>query len=443
MRTHTSDKPFACCKCPKRFRDASNMKVHLRTHTKCKPYKCDYCDCAFANYSSLKYHHKTNHAAERSIKYTRLPEPSIVDSSSIRCSINGVNCNRLENAVSSVLVNTVHRHAKDKVANIVSVNGGSAAAAESPTTVTCSYCESDFSSSEALTTHCLEVHVFQKLQQCKSCFTDLIRYVMDYSCCHAPGKPTLIELNNDANAVDQQSCETYDDDDDVDDDNDNEIGETRTAEQPPGSVGVKISAKKQRARPKVGNNQYKCWHCHSVFASLQTLREHRLQTHSHEKPYKCNICDKAYKRPDGLEIHMRSHTGEKPYSCPECHKAFAMSNSLKLHLQTHNSSKMFLCKDCGKALASAHTLRLHARLHTGEKPFKCLLCEKTFPRSDAMKSHLRSHRSDKQCSDLLAQMAGGVEKVSHLSTDAGEAVVHIPLFDAGLYRCFAVTFNET
>jgi len=53
-----------------------------------------------------------------------------------------------------------------------------------------------------------------------------------------------------------------------------------------------------------------------------------MRTHSEERPYKCNECEKAFRSIPDFAIHQRIHTGEKPYRCHDVGKPSEVTQSL-------------------------------------------------------------------------------------------------------------------
>ena len=59
--------------------------------------------------------------------------------------------------------------------------------------------------------------------------------------------------------------------------------------------------------------------------------------HSRERPFQCNICDKAFTRSSSLVEHKRIHSGERPFQCN-------VSSGLIKHTRIPNVETSFQCK---------------------------------------------------------------------------------------------------
>ena len=58
--------------------------------------------------------------------------------------------------------------------------------------------------------------------------------------------------------------------------------------------------------------------CDMAFVTSGELARHRRYKHTHEKPFKCTLCDYACVEISKLRRHFRIHSGERPYPCDIC-----------------------------------------------------------------------------------------------------------------------------
>ena len=163
-----------------------------------------------------------------------------------------------------------------------------------------------------------------------------------------------------------------------------------------------------------------CEECGKVFKHRTSLTSHK-RWHQGEKPYKCNFCSKAFNQKGNLQEHIRIHTGEKPFKCDVCTKAFTTSSQHKLHLKRHLGVKKFHCEECGKAFLNKDTFKTHLRRHKGEKPFVCKYCKKTFAEAWALTKHVRFHTGQQPylCKECGKRFADSSNLAKHKKTHDG------------------------
>ena len=60
---------------------------------------------------------------------------------------------------------------------------------------------------------------------------------------------------------------------------------------------------------------------------------------------------KEFAQKSHLNRHMLTHTKEKPYKCNQCDKSFTLKQAVKRQLLIHTGKREFKCEFCEKKLS--------------------------------------------------------------------------------------------
>ena len=72
--------------------------------------------------------------------------------------------------------------------------------------------------------------------------------------------------------------------------------------------------------------------CGSTFTSKFALRRHMTLVHLEgNRPYSCEFCHMSFALMQYLQEHMNTHTRDKPFACDQCDRAFRQRGKLSLH----------------------------------------------------------------------------------------------------------------
>ncbi|KAB0802456.1 hypothetical protein PPYR_04642 [Photinus pyralis] len=140
---------------------------------------------------------------------------------------------------------------------------------------------------------------------------------------------------------------------------------------------------------------HKCVACQFQCNASQ-LRIH-LQLHRNQTEFKCDQCQRVFKKLNHLNTHRVKHLKECPFKCEQCGKGFVIQKNYECHMLTHNTNQELPheCSFCLKRFSNPEHLNRHKIMHTENvtysvkyKVCKCNHCLKSFRDRASLQEHM-------------------------------------------------------
>lgn len=135
---------------------------------------------------------------------------------------------------------------------------------------------------------------------------------------------------------------------------------------------------------------YTCLICNKSFSHASYMKYHD-RVHTGIQSYQCSTCGMSFKSKTKLNQHNKTHSSETK-QCPICSKEFK-EHRLNVHIKHvhQNEHRPYKCNVCQQAFKTAKTLKTHSYRHSGEKKYKCRFhCDERFTSTAGRRGHERS-----------------------------------------------------
>ncbi|XP_059619834.1 zinc finger protein 845-like [Phlebotomus argentipes] len=145
------------------------------------------------------------------------------------------------------------------------------------------------------------------------------------------------------------------------------------------------------------NNGVPCPKCGKVFTTRLGMTLH-LKRHNPERKYVCDweSCDYSTPLTTSLRDHRRTHTGEKPFKCDFCDKTFSVRGCVKRHIAHMHNPHIVPCTQCEKSFPTRKALLDHVRRLHAERTIPCSVCNKKYGSKADVSRHMKDSHSIKK-----------------------------------------------
>lgn len=403
MLIHTSEKPFQCDECPRKFRTKhqipghklehhsglsgmkfecfdckkrfpklSRLTSHQISHMKAKVFKCNYCNQHFTRKPSRTLHEKRyhlhtkpipkwkNYYVERTFKCTQCPKmfkrKDHLNShvKSIHSTERPFNCQFCDKTFKLKEVLNLHLriHTKEKPFK-------------------CSFCPKSFAYGSSKKSHEKVAHTKHKPYECQFCSDRFFFSVQ-----------VLVHIRSQHFDVLRKQ-----------DRNTGKLHELFLGRRTYECFWCKLAGTSNTIKNHMplcrGPKIYKCSICVKKFSSLNKLSKHKSE-------HECDVCKFQSNNIYQLRRHKRQH-GTKQFTCIFCPMAFYHKGNLDLHLDVH--TKPLKCDNCGWRCAKAISLARHIsgnrcggpmknRKKRKKTQYECFMCHASFVTHLTLRHHI-------------------------------------------------------
>ncbi|XP_023239227.1 zinc finger protein 431-like [Centruroides sculpturatus] len=369
--THSEERPFKCDICDKGFKKKGYLKMHRETHSdECKQHSCHVCNKSFKTKHSLTLHKilhnkELKHSCQicnkyfKTKRYLRRHENTHKDKSDKNfCNIR---------KTSFKCKSSFDRHRIFQHQNMFR----------------CGYCNKSFKTKNMLEAH-KKIHI-EKCNICKKEFSSK-RSLNVHQRFHFDIKPFVCEVCN-RRFVSISELKRH------------QSSHNKDSLRFVCDVCKKGFYDKShlfRHRPAHQRKKHFCSHCKVRFKTESRLKLHMqfscLEIHPKRLPYQCNICKRIYVSTSSFERHLLAYNNQIHFFCDVCKTKFTSKVKFQTHQKTaHHPGGNYKCEICNKTFRRKIDLNRHIKINTDSGVKKCDVCGKKFCSFISLKLHVKSH----------------------------------------------------